>query len=111
MSEPGDLSQAIVEEGGTEQERTTPENGIVKAESLDEEEKLELQVSLGKTDSQAIVYSSCFSFLDCFESLLSSFLQKSLTRRMTRKSIKLSSPSPIIGHSFFSDYIVLEMAL
>lgn len=110
MSEPGDLSQAIVEEGGTEQERTTPENGIVKAESLDEEEKLELQVSLGKTDSQAIVYSSCFSFLDCFESLLS-FLQKSLTRRMTRKSIKLSSPSPIIGHSFFSDYIVLEMAL
>lgn len=74
MSEPGDLSQPIVEEGGTE--TTTPENGIVKAESLDEEEKLELQVSLGKTVSQAIVCSSCFSFLDCFESLFSSLLKK-----------------------------------
>lgn len=49
MSEQGDLNQAIVEEGGTEQEPSTPENGIVKSESLDEEEKLELQVSLGKT--------------------------------------------------------------
>lgn len=48
MSEQGDLNQTIVEEGGTEQERATPENGIVKSESLDEEEKLELQVSLGK---------------------------------------------------------------
>lgn len=46
MSEPGDLNQAAVEEGGTEQESATPENGIVKSESLDEEEKLELQVSL-----------------------------------------------------------------
>ncbi|XP_012508592.1 PREDICTED: cAMP-regulated phosphoprotein 21 isoform X1 [Propithecus coquereli] len=43
MSEQGDLNQAIVEEGGTEQETATPENGIVKSESLDEEEKLELQ--------------------------------------------------------------------
>lgn len=49
MSEPGDLSQAIVEEGGPEQETTTPENGVVKSESLDEEEKLELQVSLEKS--------------------------------------------------------------
>lgn len=46
MSEPGDLNQAVVEEGGTEQGSATPENGIVKSESLDEEEKLELQVSL-----------------------------------------------------------------
>lgn len=45
MSEPGDLNQTIVEEGGTEQETAMPENGIVKSESLDEEEKLELQVS------------------------------------------------------------------
>uniref|UniRef100_A0A2K6JP65 cAMP regulated phosphoprotein 21 n=1 Tax=Rhinopithecus bieti TaxID=61621 RepID=A0A2K6JP65_RHIBE len=43
MSEQGDLNQAIAEEGGTEQEAATPENGIVKSESLDEEEKLELQ--------------------------------------------------------------------
>ncbi|XP_070348580.1 cAMP-regulated phosphoprotein 21 isoform X15 [Equus asinus] len=43
MSEQGDLSQAMVEGGGPEQETATPENGIVKSESLDEEEKLELQ--------------------------------------------------------------------
>ncbi|XP_037591993.1 cAMP-regulated phosphoprotein 21 isoform X11 [Cebus imitator] len=43
MSEQGDLNQAIAVEGGTEQETGTPENGIVKSESLDEEEKLELQ--------------------------------------------------------------------
>ncbi|XP_014587295.1 cAMP-regulated phosphoprotein 21 isoform X10 [Equus caballus] len=43
MSEQGDLSQAMVEGGGPEQEMATPENGIVKSESLDEEEKLELQ--------------------------------------------------------------------
>uniref|UniRef100_A0A2K5IPF8 cAMP regulated phosphoprotein 21 n=1 Tax=Colobus angolensis palliatus TaxID=336983 RepID=A0A2K5IPF8_COLAP len=43
MSEQGDLNQAIAEVGGTEQETATPENGIVKSESLDEEEKLELQ--------------------------------------------------------------------
>ncbi|ELK17964.1 cAMP-regulated phosphoprotein 21 [Pteropus alecto] len=48
MSEQGDLNQTIVEEGGTEQERATPENGIVKSESLDEEEKLELQSGAGK---------------------------------------------------------------
>lgn len=47
MSEQGDLNQAIVEEGRAEQEVATPENGIVKSESLDEEEKLELQVSRG----------------------------------------------------------------
>lgn len=49
MSEPGDLSQTIVEEGGPEQETATPENGVIKSESLDEEEKLELQVSLEKS--------------------------------------------------------------
>ncbi|XP_049726822.1 cAMP-regulated phosphoprotein 21 isoform X1 [Elephas maximus indicus] len=43
MSEQSDLNQAIVEEGGTEQEVATPENGVVKSESLDEEEKQELQ--------------------------------------------------------------------
>ncbi|KAM9601765.1 cAMP-regulated phosphoprotein 21 [Trichechus inunguis] len=43
MSEQSDLNQAIVGEGRTEQEAATPENGIVKSESLDEEEKLELQ--------------------------------------------------------------------
>lgn len=74
MSEPGDLNQAIVEEGGAEQERATPENGIVKSESLDEEEKLELQVSLGKTISQTTVYSSFFSLLSYFEGLF--FLKK-----------------------------------
>ncbi|XP_024421614.2 cAMP-regulated phosphoprotein 21 isoform X8 [Desmodus rotundus] len=52
MSEPGDLNQAIVEEGGTEQERATPENGIVKSESLDEEEKLELQRRLAAQNQE-----------------------------------------------------------
>ncbi|XP_006759676.1 PREDICTED: cAMP-regulated phosphoprotein 21 isoform X3 [Myotis davidii] len=52
MSEPGDLSQAIAEEGGPEQERTTPENGIVKSESLDEEEKLELQRRLAAQNQE-----------------------------------------------------------
>ncbi|XP_016054356.1 PREDICTED: cAMP-regulated phosphoprotein 21 [Miniopterus natalensis] len=52
MSEPGDLNQAIVEEGGTEQDRTTPENGIVKSESLDEEEKLELQRRLAAQNQE-----------------------------------------------------------
>lgn len=64
MSEPGDLSQAIAEEGGTEQERTTPENGVIKSESLDEEEKLELQVR-GETVSQAMAYHSCFFCCCC----------------------------------------------
>lgn len=44
MSEQGELNPAIVEEGRTEPE-SAPENGILKSESLDEEEKLELQVS------------------------------------------------------------------
>ncbi|XP_054451316.1 cAMP-regulated phosphoprotein 21 isoform X11 [Pteronotus mesoamericanus] len=52
MSEPGDLNQAIAEEGGTEQERATPENGIVKSESLDEEEKLELQRRLAAQNQE-----------------------------------------------------------
>nr|XP_019583238.1 PREDICTED: cAMP-regulated phosphoprotein 21 isoform X6 [Rhinolophus sinicus] len=52
MSEQGDLNQAIVEEGGTEQERATPENGIVKSESLDEEEKLELQRRLAAQNQE-----------------------------------------------------------
>ncbi|XP_019666543.3 cAMP-regulated phosphoprotein 21 isoform X17 [Felis catus] len=52
MSEPGDLNPAIVEEGGTEQESATPENGIVKSESLDEEEKLELQRRLAAQNQE-----------------------------------------------------------
>uniref|UniRef100_A0A8C3YQT5 cAMP regulated phosphoprotein 21 n=1 Tax=Catagonus wagneri TaxID=51154 RepID=A0A8C3YQT5_9CETA len=52
MSEPGDLSQAIVEEGGPEQETATPENGVVKSESLDEEEKLELQRRLAAQNQE-----------------------------------------------------------
>ncbi|XP_032216404.1 cAMP-regulated phosphoprotein 21 isoform X9 [Mustela erminea] len=52
MSEPGDLSPAVVEEGGTEQESATPENGIVKSESLDEEEKLELQRRLAAQNQE-----------------------------------------------------------
>ncbi|KAM5234813.1 cAMP-regulated phosphoprotein 21 isoform 4-T24 [Hipposideros larvatus] len=52
MSEQGDLNQAIVEEGGNEQERATPENGIVKSESLDEEEKLELQRRLAAQNQE-----------------------------------------------------------
>ncbi|XP_057562317.1 cAMP-regulated phosphoprotein 21 isoform X13 [Hippopotamus amphibius kiboko] len=52
MSEPGDLSQTIVEEGGPEQETTTPENGVVKSESLDEEEKLELQRRLAAQNQE-----------------------------------------------------------
>lgn len=63
MSEQGDLNQAIVEEGGTEQERATPENGIVKSESLDEEEKLELQVSL-ENDCFSYHCVKFLSFLD-----------------------------------------------
>ncbi|XP_046955112.1 cAMP-regulated phosphoprotein 21 isoform X6 [Lynx rufus] len=52
MSEPGDLNPAIVEEGGTEQDSATPENGIVKSESLDEEEKLELQRRLAAQNQE-----------------------------------------------------------
>lgn len=44
MSEQGELPPTILEEGQTEPE-SAPENGILKSESLDEEEKLELQVS------------------------------------------------------------------
>uniref|UniRef100_A0A286XT70 cAMP regulated phosphoprotein 21 n=2 Tax=Cavia porcellus TaxID=10141 RepID=A0A286XT70_CAVPO len=52
MSEQGDLNQAIVEEGRAEQEVATPENGIVKSESLDEEEKLELQRRLAAQNQE-----------------------------------------------------------
>lgn len=44
MSEQGELTPTILEEGRAEPE-SAPENGILKSESLDEEEKLELQVS------------------------------------------------------------------
>ena len=50
MSEQGELNPTIVEEGRTEPE-SAPENGILKSESLDEEEKLELQVSQGGLSS------------------------------------------------------------
>lgn len=72
MSEQGDLNQTIVEEGGTEQERATPENGIVKSESLDEEEKLELQVSLEKKKKNVSRTNGSIFFLlfwDNFEGL------------------------------------------
>nr|XP_051714900.1 cAMP-regulated phosphoprotein 21 isoform X15 [Oryctolagus cuniculus] len=52
MSERGDLNQARVEEGGTEPEPAAPENGIVKSESLDEEEKLELQRRLAAQNQE-----------------------------------------------------------
>ncbi|XP_062035565.1 cAMP-regulated phosphoprotein 21 isoform X6 [Lepus europaeus] len=52
MSERGDLNQARVEEGGTEPETAAPENGIVKSESLDEEEKLELQRRLAAQNQE-----------------------------------------------------------
>ncbi|KAM4842075.1 cAMP-regulated phosphoprotein 21 isoform 2-T8 [Thomomys bottae] len=51
MSEQGDLNQAMVEEGRTEQD-AAPENGIVKSESLDEEEKLELQRRLAAQNQE-----------------------------------------------------------
>ncbi|XP_048204608.1 cAMP-regulated phosphoprotein 21 isoform X3 [Perognathus longimembris pacificus] len=51
MSEQGDLNQALVEEGRTEQD-AAPENGIVKSESLDEEEKLELQRRLAAQNQE-----------------------------------------------------------
>lgn len=72
MSEPGDLSQAVVEEGGTEQESATPENGIVKSESLDEEEKLELQVSLESLSAALALilgHRSSLSHAEYFERL------------------------------------------
>ncbi|XP_040820337.1 cAMP-regulated phosphoprotein 21 isoform X2 [Ochotona curzoniae] len=52
MSERGDLNQARVDEGGIEQETVAPENGIVKSESLDEEEKLELQRRLAAQNQE-----------------------------------------------------------
>ncbi|XP_005075056.1 cAMP-regulated phosphoprotein 21 isoform X4 [Mesocricetus auratus] len=51
MSEQGELNPAIVEEGRTEPE-SAPENGIVKSESLDEEEKLELQRRLAAQNQE-----------------------------------------------------------
>ncbi|XP_075405046.1 cAMP-regulated phosphoprotein 21 isoform X14 [Tenrec ecaudatus] len=54
MSEQSDLPPTIMEEGegGTEQEPATPENGIVKSESLDEEEKQELQRRLAAQNQE-----------------------------------------------------------
>ncbi|KAM6169774.1 cAMP-regulated phosphoprotein 21 isoform 23-T23 [Rhynchocyon petersi] len=52
MSEQSDLSQAIVEEAGTYQEPAAPENGVVKSESLDEEEKQELQRRLAAQNQE-----------------------------------------------------------
>ncbi|XP_035300132.1 cAMP-regulated phosphoprotein 21 isoform X3 [Cricetulus griseus] len=51
MSEQGELSPAIVEEGRTEPD-SAPENGIIKSESLDEEEKLELQRRLAAQNQE-----------------------------------------------------------
>ena len=74
MSEPGDLSQTIVEEGGPEQETATPENGVIKSESLDEEEKLELQVSLEKSHLSYHCVHPFLSFWRYSEVCLSSCL-------------------------------------
>ncbi|KAM5280369.1 cAMP-regulated phosphoprotein 21 isoform 5-T5 [Ctenodactylus gundi] len=52
MSEQGDLNQAILEEGRTEQEAAAPENGIVQSESLDEDEKLEMQRRLAAQNQE-----------------------------------------------------------
>nr|XP_044992675.1 cAMP-regulated phosphoprotein 21 isoform X7 [Jaculus jaculus] len=51
MSEQGDLNPTMVEEGRMETE-SAPENGIVKSESLDEEEKLELQRRLAAQNQE-----------------------------------------------------------
>ncbi|XP_005348076.1 cAMP-regulated phosphoprotein 21 isoform X7 [Microtus ochrogaster] len=51
MSEQGELNPTIVEEGRTEPE-SAPENGILKSESLDEEEKLELQRRLAAQNQE-----------------------------------------------------------
>ncbi|XP_057624299.1 cAMP-regulated phosphoprotein 21 isoform X4 [Chionomys nivalis] len=51
MSEQGELNPTIVEEGRTEPE-SSPENGILKSESLDEEEKLELQRRLAAQNQE-----------------------------------------------------------
>ena len=81
MSEPGDLSQTIVEEGGPEQETATPENGVIKSESLDEEEKLELQVSLEKSHLSYCCVHPFLSFWRYSEGLFV-LLVKSLTSKM-----------------------------
>nr|XP_048279535.1 cAMP-regulated phosphoprotein 21 isoform X2 [Myodes glareolus] len=51
MSEQGELNPTLVEEGRTEPE-SAPENGILKSESLDEEEKLELQRRLAAQNQE-----------------------------------------------------------
>ncbi|CAH6777502.1 Arpp21 [Phodopus roborovskii] len=51
MSEQGELNPATVEEGRPEPE-SAPENGIIKSESLDEEEKLELQRRLAAQNQE-----------------------------------------------------------
>ncbi|XP_029398814.1 cAMP-regulated phosphoprotein 21 isoform X13 [Mus pahari] len=51
MSEQGELTPTILEEGQTEPE-SAPENGILKSESLDEEEKLELQRRLAAQNQE-----------------------------------------------------------
>ncbi|NP_001348967.1 cAMP-regulated phosphoprotein 21 isoform X13 [Mus musculus] len=51
MSEQGGLTPTILEEGQTEPE-SAPENGILKSESLDEEEKLELQRRLAAQNQE-----------------------------------------------------------
>lgn len=51
MSEQGELNPTIVGEGRTEPE-SAPENGILKSESLDEEEKLELQRRLAAQNQE-----------------------------------------------------------
>lgn len=83
MSEQGDLNQAIAEEGGTEQETATPENGIVKSESLDEEEKLELQVS--EHEETLTLIQLCADPFFYFQNTLKIYFLKSFTSCIIRK--------------------------
>ncbi|XP_074140703.1 cAMP-regulated phosphoprotein 21 isoform X9 [Sminthopsis crassicaudata] len=52
MSEQGESSAQSAEAPGAEQEARTPENGIIQSDSLDEEEKLELQRRLAAQNQE-----------------------------------------------------------
>ncbi|XP_072455334.1 cAMP-regulated phosphoprotein 21 isoform X3 [Notamacropus eugenii] len=52
MSEPGEATAQTAEAPGAEQEARTPENGIIQSDSLDEEEKLELQRRLAAQNQE-----------------------------------------------------------
>ncbi|XP_031807314.1 cAMP-regulated phosphoprotein 21 isoform X11 [Sarcophilus harrisii] len=52
MSEQGESTTQSAEAPGAEQEARTPENGIIQSDSLDEEEKLELQRRLAAQNQE-----------------------------------------------------------